>query len=48
LYTAISEINNKTDLNIKLVSLEQAEHGRTAALILAIKPRTVSKGKPTG
>jgi plasmid replication initiation protein len=45
LYTAIKEINKKTDLNIVLESLEQAEHGRVAALILAIKPRTVSKRK---
>jgi len=28
-------------------SLEQADHGRVTALILAIKARTVSKGKPT-
>jgi hypothetical protein len=48
LYTAIREINKKTDLNIALKSLEQAEHSRVAALIFAIKARTVSKGKPAG
>jgi plasmid replication initiation protein len=42
---AIAEINAKTDLNIALKSLEQAEHGRVTALILAIKVRTGSKGK---
>jgi hypothetical protein len=31
--TAIKEINKKTDLNITLKSLEQAEHGRVATLI---------------
>ena len=45
---AIAEINAKTDLNIALESLEQAEHGRVAALIFAIKARTVSKGEPSG
>jgi hypothetical protein len=29
--TAIREINEKTDLNIALESLEQAEHGRVTA-----------------
>jgi plasmid replication initiation protein len=48
LYTAIRSINKKTDLNITLKSLEQAEHGRVAALIFAIKARTVSKGEPSG
>ena len=46
LYTAIRTIDKKTDLNITLESLEQAEHGWVAALIFAIKARTVSKGKP--
>jgi hypothetical protein len=41
-------INDKTDLNITLESLEQAKHGRVAALIFAIKARTVSKGEPSG
>jgi plasmid replication initiation protein len=49
LYTAISEINKKTDLNISLESLEQAEHGRVAALILAIRaqaaPNADTKGR---
>ena len=47
LYTAIRAINKKTDLNITLKSLEQAEHGRVTALIFAIKARTVSKAKTT-
>jgi plasmid replication initiation protein len=38
----------KTDLNITLKSLEQAEHGRVTPLIFAIKARTVSKGEPCG
>jgi len=46
LNTAISEINNKTDLNIRLESLEQAEHGRVTALIFVIKTQAASKGKP--
>jgi hypothetical protein len=46
--TAIRSINKKTDLNITLKSLEQAEHGRVTALIFAIKARTVSKGEPSG
>jgi Initiator Replication protein len=45
---AMAEINAKTDLNIALESLEQAEHQRVAALIFTIKARTVSKGKPSG
>ena len=48
LYTAIRAINKKTDLNITLESLEQAEHGRVTALIFVIKARTVSKGEPSG
>jgi len=40
---AIAEINAKTDLNIALKSLEQAEHSRVTALIFDIKARTVSK-----
>jgi hypothetical protein len=46
LYTAISEINRKTDLNISLESLEQAEHGRVTALTLTIKAQAAAKGKP--
>jgi plasmid replication initiation protein len=41
---AIAEINSKTDLNIALESLEQAEHGRATALIFAIKTQAVPKG----
>lgn len=48
LNVAIAEINSKTDLNITLESLEQAEHGRVAELIFAIRARTVPKGKPSG
>jgi hypothetical protein len=45
LNVAIAEINAKTDLNIALESLEEAEHGRVTALTLAIKAQAVSKGK---
>jgi plasmid replication initiation protein len=48
LNVAVAEINEKTDLNIALKSLEQGEHGRVTALIFAIKARTVSKGEPSG
>jgi plasmid replication initiation protein len=41
---AIAEINAKTDLNIALESLEQAEHGRATALIFAIKTQAVPNG----
>jgi hypothetical protein len=47
LNVAIAEINAKTDLNIALESLEQAEHGRVTALIFAIKTQAASKGRPT-
>ena len=36
---AIAEINEKTDLNIALKSVEKAEHSRVTALIFAIKAR---------
>jgi len=42
---AITQINKKTDLNIALESVEQAEHGRVTALIFSVKARTVSKRK---
>jgi len=48
LNVAIAEINEKTDLNIALESLEQAEHGRVTTLTLAIKAQNTSRGKPTG
>jgi hypothetical protein len=37
LNVAIAEIKRKTESNIILESLEQAEHGRVTALIFAIK-----------
>jgi hypothetical protein len=46
LYTAIRAINKKTDLSIRLASLERAEHGRVTALIFATKARTVSRVEP--
>jgi hypothetical protein len=48
LYTAIREINKKTDLNISLESVERSQHGRIAALSFAIKAQTAPKGKPAG
>jgi plasmid replication initiation protein len=49
LYMAIRQINKKTDLSIRLVSLEQAEHGRVTALTLTIRaqaaPNADSKGR---
>jgi plasmid replication initiation protein len=42
--TAVSEINKKADLNIRLVSREQSRHGRIAALTLAIKAQAVPNG----
>jgi hypothetical protein len=45
--TAIKEMNAKTDLNIAIESIARAAHRRVAALIFAVKARTVSKGKPT-
>jgi hypothetical protein len=41
LNVAIAEINAKTDLNIALESLEQAERGPVTALIFAINARKV-------
>jgi plasmid replication initiation protein len=41
LYTAISEINKKTDLNISLESVERSQHGRVASLTFAIKAQAV-------
>jgi plasmid replication initiation protein len=45
---AITQINQKTDLNITLESLERSAHSRVTALTFSIKARAVSKGKPTG
>jgi plasmid replication initiation protein len=45
LNVAMAEINKKTDLNIRLESLEQAEHGRVTALTFAIRTQAVRKAK---
>jgi len=38
------EINAKTDLKIKVVSIERSKHRRVVALDFAIKTQTISKG----
>jgi hypothetical protein len=48
LNVAIAEINAKTDLNIALKSLEEAEYGRVCALVFKIETRIASKGEPSG
>jgi plasmid replication initiation protein len=40
---AILEINAKTDLKIKLVSIERSKHRRVVALDFAIKTQAISK-----
>ena len=40
---AIGEINKKTDLRIKLSSIERSKHRRVAALTFAIKTQAVPK-----
>jgi len=45
---AIAEINAKTDLNNALKSLEQAEHGRIAALTLAIRAQAARNADSKG
>jgi hypothetical protein len=42
--TAISEINEKTDLNISLESLERSKHRRVTALTFAIKTQLMPRG----
>jgi plasmid replication initiation protein len=44
LETAIREINEKTDLNISLASLERSSHRRVTRLIFAIKTQAVRNG----
>jgi hypothetical protein len=39
--TAIEEINEKTDVNIEVESLERAAHRRVTAVIFAIKEQAV-------
>jgi plasmid replication initiation protein len=41
---AILEINAKTDLKIKLVSIERSKHRRVVALDFAIKTQAIPKG----
>jgi plasmid replication initiation protein len=41
--TAIAEINEKTDLNILLESLERSKHRRVTALIFTIKTQAIPK-----
>ena len=42
---AILEINAKTDLKIKLMSIERSKHRRVVALDFAIKTQPISKGQ---
>jgi Initiator Replication protein len=44
--TAILEINKKTDLGIKLKSIERSKHRRVVALTFAIKTQAVPKRRP--
>ena len=44
--TAIAEINKKTDLGIKLSSIERSKHRRVVALTFAIKTQAVPKRRP--
>ena len=41
---AILEVNAKTDLNIKLASIERSKHRRVEALKFTIKTQSVPKG----
>ena len=40
---AIAEINKKTDLKIKLASMERSKHRRVAALNFTIKTQAIPK-----
>lgn len=42
---AILEVNTKTDLKIKLASIERSKHRRVVALNFAIKAQSVPKGE---
>jgi hypothetical protein len=44
---AIAEINKKTDLRIKLASIERSKHQRVVALTFAIKTQATLKRRPT-
>jgi hypothetical protein len=43
---AILEVNTKTDLKIKLSSIERAKHRRVVALTFAIKTQAIPKRRP--
>ena len=43
---AILEVNTKTDLKIKLSSIERAKHRRVVALTFAIKIQAIPKRRP--
>jgi hypothetical protein len=42
---AILEVNTKTDLKIKLASIERLKHRRVVALNFTIKPQPIPKGQ---
>jgi plasmid replication initiation protein len=42
---AIAEINKKTDLKIKLASIERSKHRRVAALNFTIKTQAIPKAQ---
>jgi plasmid replication initiation protein len=42
---AILEVNRKTDLKIKLASIERSKHRRVVALNFTIKPQPIRKGQ---
>jgi plasmid replication initiation protein len=43
---ATAEVNAKTDLKIKVVSIERSKHRRVVALTFAIKTQAISKQRP--
>jgi plasmid replication initiation protein len=43
---ATAEVNAKTDLNIKVVSIERSKHRRVVALTFAIKTQAMPKQRP--
>ena len=43
---ATAEVNAKTDLRIKVVSIERSKHRRVVALTFAIKTQVVPKQQP--
>ncbi len=47
LNVAIAEINKKTDLRIKLASIERSKHWRVVALTFAIKTQATLKRRST-